>query len=150
LPLATLRSARQRTPRLAARVAAADRRARAQAVLPQPSGSCFQTHWYLHLPLLRRRHVMVLELFSYPGRRFLHAWDRQHLHSLHRRGTHPVNGHRPRGWTSHLFSSQPRPGLGGEPCGELPTSPGDGQTSPVYSIHSVQYLYIHKPAVIRY
>jgi hypothetical protein len=36
---AALRLARPRTPRLAARVAAADRRACAQVVLPQPSGS---------------------------------------------------------------------------------------------------------------
>jgi hypothetical protein len=37
------------------------------------------------------------------------------LHSLHRLGTRLVNGHRPRGWTSDLFSSQPRPELGGSP-----------------------------------
>jgi hypothetical protein len=43
-------------PRLAARVAAADRQARAQAVAPQPSGSRSQTHWSLHLLLLWRRH----------------------------------------------------------------------------------------------
>ncbi len=33
--------------------------------------------------------------------------DRRCLHSLHRHGTRPVNGHRPRGWTSDLFSFQP-------------------------------------------
>jgi hypothetical protein len=33
----------------------------------------------------------------------------------HKHGTHPVSGHRPRGWTSDLFSSQPRPELGGSP-----------------------------------
>jgi hypothetical protein len=97
LPSAALRPARPRTPRLAARVAAADRRARAQAVLPQPSESRFQTRWSLHLPLLWRRHETVLEPFFYPARRFLHARDRRRLHSLHRRGTRLVNGHRPRG-----------------------------------------------------
>jgi hypothetical protein len=51
LPSAALRLARPRTPRLAARVSAADRRACAEAVLPQPSGSCFQTHWFLRLLL---------------------------------------------------------------------------------------------------
>jgi hypothetical protein len=37
-----------------------DRRVRAQAVLPQPSGFCFQTSCFLHLSLLRRHHAMVL------------------------------------------------------------------------------------------
>ncbi len=40
---------------------------------------------------------MVPEPFSYPARRFLHARDQQRLHSLHRHGTCPVNGHCPRG-----------------------------------------------------
>ncbi len=114
-PSAVLRLVRQRMSRLAAHLVAADRWARAQAVLPQPSRSCFQTRWYLHLPLLRRRHSTVVEPFSYPARRFLHAWDRRHLHSLHRRCTRPVNGHPPRGWTFDLFSSQLRPELGGSP-----------------------------------
>ncbi len=85
LPSAALRLAWPRTPHLAARVAAADRRARTQAVLPQPSGSRSQTRWSLHLLLLRRCHMMVLEPFSYPARRFLHARDQWRLHSLHRR-----------------------------------------------------------------
>jgi hypothetical protein len=71
--------------------------------IPQPS------------PLLRRRHETVPEPFSYLARRFLHTRDRWRLHSLYRRGTCPVNGHRPRGWTSDLFSSQPRPELWGSP-----------------------------------
>jgi hypothetical protein len=29
-------------------------------------------------------------------------------------------------------------------CGELPSPPGDSQTSPAYSIHFVQYLYINQ------
>jgi hypothetical protein len=114
LPSATLRLAWPRTPRLAACVAAADRRARAQAVSPQPSRFHSQTCWSLHL-LLSRRHETVPEPFSYPARRFLHARDRRRHHRCHRHGTRPVNGHRHRGWTSDLFSSQPRPELGGSP-----------------------------------
>jgi hypothetical protein len=96
---------------LAARVATADCLARAQAVLPQPSGSHFQTRWFLRLLLHRRRYVTVLEPFSYPVRRFLHTRDQRHLHSLHKHSTRPVSGHCPRGWTSDLFSSQLRPEL---------------------------------------
>jgi hypothetical protein len=106
-PSAALRLARPPSP--------ADRRARAQAVLPQPSGSRFQTHWFLYLLFPWHIHKTVPEPFSYPARRFLHARDLRRLHSLHRCSTHPVNGHRPRGWTSDLFSSQPRPELGGSP-----------------------------------
>ncbi len=114
-PSAALRLARPQTPSLAARIVAADLRARAQAVLLQPSGSRFQTRWSLHLLLYRRCHETVPSPFSYPTRRFLHAQDRQRHHSCHRHGNHPVNGHRHRGWTSDLFSSQPRPELRGSP-----------------------------------
>jgi hypothetical protein len=93
LPSAALRLARPQMPRLAACVAVTNRRVHTQAVLPQPSGSHFQTRWFLHLHL-RRRHETVPELFSYPARRFLHARDRRHLHRCHRCGTRPVNGHR--------------------------------------------------------
>jgi hypothetical protein len=41
----------------------------------------------------------------------LHIRDRRHIHSLHKHGTHPVSGNCPRGWTSDLFSFQPRPEL---------------------------------------
>jgi hypothetical protein len=129
---ATLRLARPRTPCLAACVATADRRVHAQAFLPQLTGSRFQTRWFLHLPLLRRHHAMVLELFSYPARRYLHARDRRRLHSLHRRGTRFVKGHRTRDWTSDLFSSQ----LGQSSGGALLRAgyiPGDRLTSWVYS-----------------
>ncbi len=112
---AVFRLAQLRTPRLAACVTAVDCRACAQAVLPQPSRSSFQTRWFLYFLLHRCRHETVLEPFSYPARRFLHVWDWQCLHSLHRRGTRPITGHGPRGWTSDLFSSQPRPELGGSP-----------------------------------
>jgi hypothetical protein len=141
-PSATLRLARPRTPRLAAHVSAADRRACTQAVLPQPSESCFQTRWFLRLLLHRRRHETVPEPFSYPARRFLHTRDRRRLHSLYRRSTHPVSGHRPRGWTSDLFSSQLRPELGGA-LWSAAHAPGDVQTSPAYSSQSVQCLYIN-------
>jgi hypothetical protein len=67
------------------------------------------------IPLLWRRHKAVPEPFSYPARRFLHTRDRRCLHRCHRRGPRPVNGHRQRGWTSDLFSFQPRPELGGSP-----------------------------------
>ncbi len=69
-PSATSRPAWPRTPSPAAHVAAADCWVPAQAVLSQPSGSRFQTCWFLHLPL-QRRHEMVPEPFSYPVRRFL-------------------------------------------------------------------------------
>jgi hypothetical protein len=113
-PSAASRLARPRTPRLAALVAAADHRVHTQAVLLQLSGSHFQTCWFLHL-LFWRCHETVPEPFSYPARRFLQAWDWRCHDRCHRRGTRPVNGHRHRGWTSDLFSSQLRPELGGSP-----------------------------------
>ncbi len=128
-----------RTPRLAAHVTAADRRVRTQAVLLQPSG--FQTCCFLHL-LLPRCHETVQELFSYPVRRFLHARDRRRHHRCHRRGTRPVNKDRHRSWTSDLFSSRPRPELGGSPVGTPAYTPGDSQTSRVYSNNPVLHLYI--------
>ncbi len=113
-PSAASRLARPRTPRPAARVAAADRRACAQAVaatkrvsfsdplVSSPSSSS--------APPRDGPGTVFL-----PGEEVLHARDRRRLHSLHRHGIRPVNGHRPRGWTSDLISSQPRPELGGSP-----------------------------------
>jgi hypothetical protein len=95
-PSVASRPAQQWMPCLAARDAEADRRVCAQAVLPQPSGSRFQTRWFLHLRP-GRCHKTVPEPFSYQARRFLHARDQQRIHSLHRRGTRPVNRHRLRG-----------------------------------------------------
>ncbi len=129
-------------PCLAARHTAADRRTHAQAILPQPRGSRFQTHWFLHLLLLQHCHETVQEPFSYLARRFLHLLDWRHLHSLNRRGTRPVNGHHPRGWTSDLFSSQLRPDLRGA-LWRAAYAPGDGQISPAYSSQPVQCLYIN-------
>jgi hypothetical protein len=92
-PSAASRPARKRTPHLAVRDAAANRWASAQTVQLPPSGSCLQTHWFLHL-LLRSRHEMVPEPFS---RMFLHARVQRCLHSLHRRGTCPFNRYRHKG-----------------------------------------------------
>ncbi len=111
-------------------------------VLPQPSGSRFQTRWFLCLLLHRRRHATVPEPFSYPARRVLHVLDWRRLHSLHKRGTRPVSGHRPRGWTSDLFSSQPGQSSGGA-LWRAVYAPGDGQTSPAYSSQSLQCLDIN-------
>jgi hypothetical protein len=102
-------------PRLAAWVAVTHHHTRAQAVLTQPSRSRFQTCWFLHLLFHRRPHATVPESFFYPARRFLHAQNLHGLHSLHRRNTCPVSGHRPGVWTSDLFSSQPRPEFVGSP-----------------------------------
>ncbi len=108
LPSASLRHAWPRMPCLTARVAAADRRTCGLAA----------TKRVLFSDLLVSSSAPPRGgpgQFSYPARRFLHARDQWCLHSLHRRGTHPVSGHHPRGWTYDLFSSQPRPELGGSP-----------------------------------
>jgi hypothetical protein len=98
-------------------------------------------HWFLYL-LLWHCHETVPELFSYPARRFLHARDWRRHHRWDRRSTHPVNGHRHRGRTSDLFSSRPRPELGGGALWTPAYTPGDGQTSWVYSSNLVLHLYI--------
>jgi hypothetical protein len=71
-PSAFLRLARQRTPRLAARVAAADCWARAQGVLPQPSGSerpagIFTFFWGAALLRSWNRFLPSEEVFARPG-----------------------------------------------------------------------------------
>jgi hypothetical protein len=136
-PSASSRPARQWTLSLAARIAAADRQAHAQAALLQPSGPRSQTRWFLCLPL-RRRHKTVPEPFSYLARSFLHTRDRHCLHSLHRRGTRPINWHRQRGWTSDLLPAKAR--AQGKPCGELPTSLVT--VKPVRRTLATLYLYI--------
>ncbi len=50
-----------------------------------------------------------------PGEEVSACQDRRRHHRCHRHGTCLVNGHGHRGWTSDLFSSQPRPELGGSP-----------------------------------
>jgi hypothetical protein len=110
LPSAASRPVRQWKPRLATRVTTADNRVRVQTVLPQPSRSRFQTCWFLRL----LRHKLVPEPFSFPVRRLLHARTGGTF-TASRRGTRPINGHCPRGWTYDLFSFQPRPELRGSP-----------------------------------
>jgi hypothetical protein len=67
------------------------------------------------------------------------------LHCRDRQGTRPINGHRPRGWTSDLFSSQPRP--------ELMGSPVESCLRPWRCSHQSGVLYppctvsVYKPAV---
>jgi hypothetical protein len=50
-----------------------------------------------------------------PVRRFLHARDGRHLHISTEAVPVPSTGTAPRGYTSDLFSSQPRPELRGSP-----------------------------------
>jgi hypothetical protein len=114
-PSATLRLAQQQTPRLAARVAAADCRARAQAVLPQQSGFRFLTCWFLCLLLPRRCNETIPEPFpTQRGGFCMHGTGGTFTASTDAVPV-PVNGHCPRGWTSDLFSSQLRPELGVSP-----------------------------------
>jgi hypothetical protein len=111
-PSAASRPARPQTPSLAGRIAAADCRVCSQAVVLQPSRSCFQTSWFLHLPLRRRNGPGTVFL---PGKEVFARRDRRCHHRLHRRGTRPINGHCHRGWISDLFFFQPRPELWGSP-----------------------------------
>ncbi len=140
LPSAASSPIRQRTPSLAARVAMADCWVRTQKALPQPSGSRFQTLWFHHL-LLQRCHETVPELFTYPARRFLHAQDWRRLHSLHRRGPIPSMGttREVRPLTSSP-SSRGQSSVGA--LWKTAYTPVDGQTSRVYPVNPVQYLYI--------
>jgi hypothetical protein len=70
-----LKAFTQQTPCLAARVAAEDCRVRAQAASPQPSGSHFQTRWFLRFLLPRHRATRRSrnrfptrqEVFAHPG-----------------------------------------------------------------------------------
>jgi hypothetical protein len=73
-PSAASRPAWKRTPRLAVCNAATDCQASAQAVPLPPSGSRFQTYWFLHLFLLRRRQVTVQEPVSGRGPVFFTHW----------------------------------------------------------------------------
>jgi hypothetical protein len=113
-PSAASRPAQQWTPSLAARVAVADRWVRAQAVLPQPSGSHFRTYWYLHLPLQCCLET-VPERFSYPARRFSTPRTSGAITGATDEVPIQSTGNRHRDWTFDLFSFQPRPELGGSP-----------------------------------
>jgi hypothetical protein len=141
-PSAALRPARQRTPSLAARVAAAGRLARAQVVLPQSSGSRFQTRWFFHLLLLLRRHKTVPEPFSYLARRFCMPRTGGSFTAstvtVPALSTGTAQEFRP------LTSSPPSRGQSsGGVLWRAAYAPGDGQTSSAYSSHPVQYLYIN-------
>jgi hypothetical protein len=103
--------------------------------------SRFQTYWFLHLLLHRRRHVTVPEPFSYPAKRFF-SWPGsvvllqppQTQYSSCQRAP----PERP------LTSSPPSRGQSsGGPLWRDVYAPGDGQTSLVYSSQSVQCLYIN-------
>jgi hypothetical protein len=75
----------------------------------------------------------------------LHAWDRRRHHRCHRHGTRLVNGHRQRGWISDLFSSQPRPELGGSPvdtCLHPWSAVRPARCTPTHWTVHVQCLYI--------
>jgi hypothetical protein len=112
------------------------------AVLMQPSGSRFQTCWFLRLLFHRRRHVTFPELFSYLARRFFacpglvapsqppqtqylsHQWAPPKRLDL---------------WPLLLPAKARARGSPVESC----LCPGDGQTSLAYSSQSVQCLYIN-------
>jgi hypothetical protein len=113
---ATSKPAQKWTPCLAVHDAVADRWASTQAAPPPPSGSHFQTRWFLHLLLLRCRQATVQELFFQSQTGFLHALDRRRHPCLYSSGTRTVSGHRHRGWTSDLSSCRPTPKLEGSPA----------------------------------
>jgi hypothetical protein len=140
-PSAASGPAQQRLPSLAACVAAADCRVRAQAALLQPSGSSFQTCWFLCLPL-RRRCKTVPEPFSYPVRRFLHAQTGSAFTASTDEVPVPSTGTAKE--VGPLTSS---PSSQGQSSGgnlwRAAYAPGDGQTSLAYPSNPVQYLYIN-------
>ncbi len=70
---AASRPTRKRMPHLAVLHTAANRQASTQAVPPPPSGSRFQTLWFLHLPLLRGHPATVQEPFFRSRTGFLHC-----------------------------------------------------------------------------
>ncbi len=105
----------QLTGQLSARIVPRQRRSRTSKVLANFFTMVSTESSSFHLLLLRRCHETVPEPFSYLARRFLHDRDRRRHHRCHRRGTRPVNGHRHKGWTSDLFSSEPKSELGGSP-----------------------------------
>jgi hypothetical protein len=140
LPSAASRLAWPRTPRLAARVVAADHRVHTQAVLPQPSRSRFQTHWFLTFPsgaatIRSQNHFPTRRGgFCTPGTggAITGAIDAVPVLST---GTVTEVG---------PLTSSP-PGRGQSSGGALWTpayTSGDGQTSRVFSNYPVLHLYI--------
>jgi hypothetical protein len=128
-------------------VAATDHQARAQAVLLQPSGSVFKPVGFFAFSFIGTATRRSRNRFPTRQGGFSHARDKQHLHSLHRRGTHPFSGHRPRGWTSDLFSSQPRPELGGSPVESCLLPLRQSNQSSV--LESICTVLVYKPPVVR-
>jgi hypothetical protein len=140
-PSAALRLARLRTTRLAACIAAADCRVCTQAVLTQPSGFHFQTRWFLHL-LIRHRHETVPAPFSYLARRFLHTRDPGGAITGATDAV-PVPSMGTATEVGPLTSSPPSQGQSSGGALWTPAyTPGDGQTSWVYSNNPVHHLYI--------
>jgi hypothetical protein len=109
-------------PHLAVRNAEADHRSSAQAILPPPSRSRFQTRWFLYL--LRCSQAMVQEPFFRPRTSFLHGLDHPSLHSS---GNRTISSHHLRLDLTSPPASQHQ--SSGEPCGDLATPLVDGQTS---------------------
>ncbi len=103
-PSGTSRPAPKQKPRLVVRNVAADCRASTQFVLPPPSGSHFQTHWFLLLLLLRHSQARVQKPFFRSRTGFLHALDQRRPPCLHSSGTRTVSSHHHRDWTSNLSS----------------------------------------------
>jgi hypothetical protein len=127
-------------PRLAARVASADRRVRTQAVLPQPSRSRFQTRWFLHL-LLWRHHETVSNHF--PTRRGGFCTPGTGGALTGATGMVPVLSMGTATEVGPLTSSPPgRRQSSGEALWKPAYTPGNGQTSRVYSNNPVLLLYI--------
>jgi hypothetical protein len=139
-PSAASRPAWLQTPSRAARVAASDCRVRAKAVLPQPSGSHFQTRYCLHHPLRRppkqSRNCFPTRRggFCTPGTGGVFTVSTEVV---------PVPSTGTATEIRPLTSSPSSRGQSsGEPCGDLPTPLVDGQTSWVYPSIPIQSLYV--------
>jgi hypothetical protein len=145
------------TPRLAAPDAVVDHSAQVrwprlppptQAVQLLPSGSRFQTHWFLHHRSKSSQESTREPFFSYPAGTFLHAPGRQLLRSLHKGGTCSASRNRLCGSTSDFVHSSSEASAQGGYLWRLPMPLIHGQTSTattLYSsivVHSVQSLYI--------
>jgi hypothetical protein len=111
-PSAALRLAWLWTPRLAARISMADRRAHAQAVLLQKAGLLFRPAGFFTFSFISAATRWSRNCFPTRCGGFCTPGTGGAFTAF--AGiTCPVSGHRPGGWTSDLFSSQPRPELGG-------------------------------------
>jgi hypothetical protein len=115
-----------------------------QVVQLLPSGSHFQTRWFLHHRSRSSRESAGEPFFSYPAGRFLHAPGRQLFRSLHKGGTRSTSGNRLQGLTSDLIRSSSKASAQGGSCGgclrpwfvarparQQPCSP-----APLYTVYS--------------